>query len=1019
MFKTKSSAWLAMFGLLVSIKSYGVVFDEAQTNVIKDKMQHSISVSNIGLVEEGRIHNINKVYSAGRIAVGTESKYIHNFLANSDNTISYYGKQALVTDDNYYGINITLSPDGKFLYVISIIDSSYQLTVMKFDVDTKYWVEQFSYSALNGQTITNNDVIEISESGNYLFIRNQYERYVSITKRDAATGELVAVKLLGDSDNIPSQIDDIEFDDSNNILLLSGEGRDYNSTDPLVAYQLNPIDNTVAEISRVSRNSSYQSISNILYDQSTGNIFTSDNNEITVYRLDVAGETLTLKYNANSYIAFNTNSYISSASLSLVGSKLLVQRTSNTGKLYNFNDGVSPSFTLDKTVATNVLLSSLSRGDKLGWRLNNEKVELYASADNFYDYSKVSSIKDGQQNLPHLANGYSRNVFIESLGIIVVIDADGITSISADPAAKTSLFSANWTQFGIGQNVTPDIQSLSVHGDEIFIAGRNFSDNNYWENNKYIALKVAVDGTVSGGLKSLISSGNPLYYTDNAVFNKANNLAIFSNEDNNYIFVSIDADNNATLIDVLDTSLLGNSYYRQVGFVGGKPYVWDRSASKLYWIDLDLANKDVDVEEVIDLSGSVPTESSVLANEGNIYFVSRDAISSYKVNTDFSLSFMSVSFISGINNHNLVFVSQDYVVSTDYYALYTYAVDRESGSWKLLATTPASDYGISYFQNYNVFYADGLKQKAIFGAQAGDSAVGFMIADFSSSPVLKAAIMPVLANEGEKVELNIADFVFDADSDDVLTYSPTSLPADAMLSETGLLTLETKSSDSGDLNILVTDSRDMTLTILVPFYANTAPLIGTIDKYWVNPGENIVLDLAGSVTDPEGQSFTFAKDDGSELEVNPYGLVYGKLIAAGEHKVLATVTDSLGAKASLSAIVQVNSAPKSISLSPLSIKTAEAVILDVASSFTDADGHIMSFTAEGLPVGISISPEGNVTGSTTTSGKMTALVTATDSMGLSSNAILVINVTDGDSGGGSLGYIALLLLPLALRRKFY
>lgn len=196
MFKTKSSAWLAMFGLLVSIKSYGVVFDEAQTNVIKDKMQHSISVSNIGLVEEGRIHNINKVYSAGRIAVGTESKYIHNFLANSDNTISYYGKQALVTDDNYYGINITLSPDGKFLYVISIIDSSYQLTVMKFDVDTKYWVEQFSYSALNGQTITNNDVIEISESGNYLFIRNQYERYVSITKRDAATGELVAVKLL-------------------------------------------------------------------------------------------------------------------------------------------------------------------------------------------------------------------------------------------------------------------------------------------------------------------------------------------------------------------------------------------------------------------------------------------------------------------------------------------------------------------------------------------------------------------------------------------------------------------------------------------------------------------------------------------------------------------------------------------------------------------------------------------------------------------------------------------------------
>jgi hypothetical protein len=1015
MFKTKSSASLTMLSLLVSMNVNGVVFNETQTSAIIDKMQHSMSVANAGLVEEGRIHNISKVYSAGRIAVGTESKYIHTFLANDDNSISYYGMQTLATDNNYNN-SVNLSPDGKFLYLKSSTESSYKVTVMAFDVDTKSWVEKSSYAAINGQNISSNDVIEISKNGAYIFIKNQYNRYVSIAKRDMVTGALSAVKLLSTTDKLPSVIYNVEFDESNQVLLVSGEGRSYNSTDPLVAYQLDSTNNTVSEIARLARNGNYHTISNVLYDQATKNIFSLENNNINIYKLDVAGKALTLKYSASSYSAFNE--YVDSNSLSLVSGQLFVQSYNSMGKLYNYNDGVTPSVTLAKTVTTNVDLNSLSKAGKLGWKQSNQNIELYESNANSYDYSKKSSIKDGQQNLPQLANSSSRKVLIESLGIIVVIGSEGVTSINADSTSKTSLFSADWSKFGIAGNRTPYIQSITVDGDELLIAGRYFSDDN-WRNDKFIALKVAADGTVSGGLKSLVVSGNPLYYTDFAVFDKANNLAIFRNDNGNYAFFSLDANNKATFIDVLDSSLVGDSYYIQIGFADGKPFVWDRSASKFYWVDVDVTNKDIDLSDAIDLSGTIPADAKITQNAGNLYFINSEAVSSYKVNTDLSLSFMSVSFISNLNNRNLAFISEDYVVNTNYNGFNAYGVDRESGSWKLLSTTQASDYGLAYFQDYNVSYSDGLKQKAIFGVQGNDSLQGLMIADFSSSPVLKAPMMPVLANEGEKVELNITDFVFDADTDDLLTFSSDTLPNAAVLSEAGLLTLETKISDSGDMKILVTDSKDMTLTVSVPFYANAAPVVGTIEKYWVNPGENIALDLATSVTDPEGQSITFTKEAGSALEVNKHGQVYGKLTSAGEYSVLAKVTDSLGAKASLSAKVQVNSAPSSASLSPLLAKTTAAVIADVSAAFTDADGHSLTFTAVGLPAGLTMSLEGRVTGSATSSGKTTAVVTATDSKGLSSNSTLVVDVTDESSGGGSMGYIALLLLPLALRRKYH
>ena len=78
-------------------------------------------------------------------------------------------------------------------------------------------------------------------------------------------------------------------------------------------------------------------------------------------------------------------------------------------------------------------------------------------------------------------------------------------------------------------------------------------------------------------------------------------------------------------------------------------------------------------------------------------------------------------------------------------------------------------------------------------------------------------------------------------------------------------------------------------------------------------------------------------------------------------------------------------------------------IVNFAASGTDADGDALTFSAQGLPPGISISANGTIAGTLASSGTFTVAVTATDALAASDTENFVWNV---QSDGGCVGCVS-------------
>ncbi len=124
-------------------------------------------------------------------------------------------------------------------------------------------------------------------------------------------------------------------------------------------------------------------------------------------------------------------------------------------------------------------------------------------------------------------------------------------------------------------------------------------------------------------------------------------------------------------------------------------------------------------------------------------------------------------------------------------------------------------------------------------------------------------------------------------------------------------------------------------------------------------------------------------------------------------------------------VINVNDPPELLT-NPVvqNITIGDNINVNIAGNFTDIDTNdILTFTATNLPAGLSISEQGQITGSPSSVGNSTAVITVTDTSGASVDANLVINVKDipeESSSGGSFGWILLatLLLGIRQRRRF-
>jgi GH25 family lysozyme M1 (1,4-beta-N-acetylmuramidase) len=150
-----------------------------------------------------------------------------------------------------------------------------------------------------------------------------------------------------------------------------------------------------------------------------------------------------------------------------------------------------------------------------------------------------------------------------------------------------------------------------------------------------------------------------------------------------------------------------------------------------------------------------------------------------------------------------------------------------------------------------------------------------------------------------------------------------------------------------------------------------------------------------------GQSLTFtAAGLPAGLSISPAGQITGTISAApGADKVVVTGTNpSSGATGSTSFVWEVPGAVTVTSPGAQATTVGGAADLQVQATDTAA-GYSPSFTAAGLPPGVSISSTGRISGWPTTAGTYSVTVTGTDAMNISGSATFSWTVSPASAQG--------------------
>ena len=194
-----------------------------------------------------------------------------------------------------------------------------------------------------------------------------------------------------------------------------------------------------------------------------------------------------------------------------------------------------------------------------------------------------------------------------------------------------------------------------------------------------------------------------------------------------------------------------------------------------------------------------------------------------------------------------------------------------------------------------------------------------------------------------------------------------------------------------------TDTSTLTLT-MVP--VNDAP--DAVDNSYTT-AEDTALTIAapgvlGNDTDVDGDTLTVttntAPANGAVLVNADGSLTYTPDVDFnGTDTFTYTISDGNGGSDTATVTITVdavNDAPTSVALANQSNDDSETVLLDVSGSFSDVDaGDSLTFSATGLPPGLSIDASGNITGtidsSASTGGPYSVTVTATDTGGLTTS----------------------------------
>ena len=304
------------------------------------------------------------------------------------------------------------------------------------------------------------------------------------------------------------------------------------------------------------------------------------------------------------------------------------------------------------------------------------------------------------------------------------------------------------------------------------------------------------------------------------------------------------------------------------------------------------------------------------------------------------------------------------------------------------------------------------------------------ITNVNEAPTVASSIDDVSYAENASISLDVSSHFNDVDTGTTLTFTAVGLPTGLTMNTAGVISGSVTDDDQvGDHTVQITAS-DGSLRVSDTFTltitnVNDAPVISTSSQNFnVNENQTTVFTVSAS-DDDTGSTLTYSLEgvDASLFNiVSTTGVITFKTAPdyenAGDsntdniYNIIVRVSDgTLSDTQSFTVrVTNVNEAPTVAStIDDVSYAENALISLDVSSSFNDVDtGTTLTFTAVGLPTGLTMNTAGVISGSVTDDdqvGDHTVQVTASDgSLSVSDTFTLTItNVNEAPTVNRATG----------------
>ena len=309
-----------------------------------------------------------------------------------------------------------------------------------------------------------------------------------------------------------------------------------------------------------------------------------------------------------------------------------------------------------------------------------------------------------------------------------------------------------------------------------------------------------------------------------------------------------------------------------------------------------------------------------------------------------------------------------------------------------------SDGSFTYTPDPNFSGTDSFTYEVVDADGATSTATIEIVVNSQNDAPVATTISDQADTDADNISLDITGNFSDPDGDS-LTFSATGLPTGLSIDPmTGLITgtLDSSASQGGPYTVQITAddgnggfvTEEFTWTVV-----NPGP-IATNDNFSTNEDTSVAGDVSGNDSDTDGDSLTFNRItnpvNGSVVFNNDGTFVYTPTSNfAGTDTFQYEIVDADGATSTAMVLIvvdAVNDAPQVDTVVPDQFHLdGQSVSLDLSNNFSDPEGDPITFTATGLPPGLSIDPSGIISGTLDTSasqgGPYTVTLTADDGNG--------------------------------------